>query len=55
MRDPNLKAKLVFNGLESPKDVSDLSPVTTFKFLSLHSMIILEKIQVRCSVKSIQY
>jgi aldose sugar dehydrogenase len=43
MRDPNLNAKLVFNGLESPKDVSDLSPVSKFEFLGINDIIILEK------------
>lgn len=32
MRDPALNAKLVINGIESPMDVSDLSPVSKFEF-----------------------
>ena len=43
MRDHNLKANLVFNGLEAPKDVSDLSQVSKFEFLGLNDTIILEK------------
>jgi hypothetical protein len=43
MRDRNLKANLVFNGLEAPKDVSDLSPVSTFEFLGINDIIKLEK------------
>jgi hypothetical protein len=43
MRDRNLKANLVFNDLEAPKDVSDLSPVSKFEFLGINDIIKLEK------------
>jgi parallel beta-helix repeat protein len=38
-----LKAEIVFRGLESNSDLSDLSPVTSFAFLGPNDIIVLEK------------